>query len=148
MRGGPPRRSHTRGNTAVYRKRLCLTYHRTVVALVFRREVRDRFRHTWPEQQLALLEVTLVAVPQQILVPGGQSNRRVTAGRFWSVFAIGKICIIIKRQGIRFLLGVTRMDNIRNEYIRGTAQVGRFGEKVREARLRRFWTCTEERCWV
>ena len=28
------------------------------------------------------------------------------------------------------------MDNIRNEYIRGSAQVGRFGEKPREARLR------------
>ena len=37
---------------------------------------------------------------------------------------------------LRFSLGVTRMDNIRNEYIRGTAQVGRFGEKTREARLR------------
>ena len=35
-----------------------------------------------------------------------------------------------------FSLGVTRMDKIRNEYIRGTAQVGRFGEKTREARLR------------
>ena len=31
-----------------------------------------------------------------------------------------------------FSLGVTRMDNIRNEYIRGTAQVGRFGKKIRE----------------
>ena len=31
---------------------------------------------------------------------------------------------------------VTRMDKIRNEYIRRTAQVGRFGEKTREARLR------------
>ena len=28
------------------------------------------------------------------------------------------------------------MDKIRNEYIRGTAQVGRFGEKIREAKLR------------
>ena len=37
---------------------------------------------------------------------------------------------------LRFSLGVTRMDKIRNEYIRGTAQVGRFGEKTREARLR------------
>ena len=37
---------------------------------------------------------------------------------------------------LRFSLGVTRMDQIRNEYIRGTAQVGRFGEKTREARLR------------
>ena len=27
------------------------------------------------------------------------------------------------------------MDKIRNEHIRGTAQVGRFGEKTREARL-------------
>ena len=30
------------------------------------------------------------------------------------------------------------MNKIRNEYIRGTAQVGRFGEKTREARLRWF----------
>ena len=37
---------------------------------------------------------------------------------------------------LRFSLGVTRMDKIRNDYIRGTAQVGRFGEKTREARLR------------
>ena len=37
---------------------------------------------------------------------------------------------------LRFTLGVTRMDKMRNEYIRGTAPVGRFGEKTREARLR------------
>ena len=37
---------------------------------------------------------------------------------------------------LRFSLGVTRMYKMRNEYIRGTAQVGRFGEKTREARLR------------
>ena len=37
---------------------------------------------------------------------------------------------------LRFSLGVTRMDNIMNEYIAGTAQMGRFGEKTREARLR------------
>ena len=37
---------------------------------------------------------------------------------------------------LRFSLGVTRMDKIRNEYIIGTAQVGKFGEKTREARLR------------
>ena len=36
----------------------------------------------------------------------------------------------------RFSLGVTRMDKIRNEYIRGTAQVRTFGEKTRQARLR------------
>ncbi|KAK3532766.1 hypothetical protein QTP86_028145 [Hemibagrus guttatus] len=39
---------------------------------------------------------------------------------------------------LRFSLAVTRLDRIRNEYIRGTAHVGRFGDKVREARLRWF----------
>ena len=38
---------------------------------------------------------------------------------------------------LRYSLGVTRMDSIRNEYIRGTAQVGRFGEKTREVRMRK-----------
>ncbi|KAK3523772.1 hypothetical protein QTP70_010062, partial [Hemibagrus guttatus] len=39
---------------------------------------------------------------------------------------------------LRFSLGVTRLDRIRNEYIRGTAHVGLLGDKVREARLRWF----------
>ncbi|KAK3569817.1 hypothetical protein QTP86_005850 [Hemibagrus guttatus] len=39
---------------------------------------------------------------------------------------------------LRFALGVTRLDRIRNEYIRGTAHVGHLGDKVREARLRWF----------
>ncbi|KAK3506333.1 hypothetical protein QTP70_021809, partial [Hemibagrus guttatus] len=39
---------------------------------------------------------------------------------------------------LRFSLGVTRLDRIRNEYIRGTAHVGRLGDNVREARLRWF----------
>ena len=30
------------------------------------------------------------------------------------------------------------MDQVMNEYIRGTAQMGRSGEKIREARLRWF----------
>ena len=37
---------------------------------------------------------------------------------------------------LRFSLGVTRMDKIRNEYIRGRAEVGRFGERIRGAGLR------------
>ena len=36
---------------------------------------------------------------------------------------------------LRFSLGVTRIDRIRNEVIRGTTQTGRLGEKAREARL-------------
>ncbi|KAK3554768.1 hypothetical protein QTP70_033463, partial [Hemibagrus guttatus] len=39
---------------------------------------------------------------------------------------------------LRFSLGVTRLDRISNEYIRGTAHVGCLGDKVREATLRWF----------
>ena len=37
---------------------------------------------------------------------------------------------------LRFSLGVTRMDKIKNEFIRGTAHVRQIGDKVWEARLR------------
>ena len=37
---------------------------------------------------------------------------------------------------LRFSVGVTRMDRIRNDHTRGTAQVGHFGDKVREAILK------------
>ncbi|KAK3542755.1 hypothetical protein QTP70_002773 [Hemibagrus guttatus] len=54
---------------------------------------------------------------------------------------------------LRFSLGVTRLDRIRNEYIRGTAHVGRLGDKVREARLRWFGHVQRretslEDCWM
>ena len=39
---------------------------------------------------------------------------------------------------LRFSLGTKRSDRIRNEYIRGTAHVGSFGQNVREERLRWF----------
>ena len=39
---------------------------------------------------------------------------------------------------LRLFLGVTRMDRIRNVDIRGKAQVGNVGDKVREGRLRWF----------
>ena len=42
-----------------------------------------------------------------------------------------------------FSLGVTIMDKIRNEYIRGTAQVGKFGENPR-GKTEMVWTPTEE----
>ena len=46
---------------------------------------------------------------------------------------------------LRFSLWVTRMDTIRNEYIRGTSQVGRFVEKNTRGKTEVVWTCTEER---
>ena len=39
---------------------------------------------------------------------------------------------------LRFSLGVTRVDRIRNENIRGSAHVRCLGEEVRKARLRWF----------
>ncbi|KAK3512409.1 hypothetical protein QTP70_009831 [Hemibagrus guttatus] len=45
---------------------------------------------------------------------------------------------VVELKMLRFSLGVTRLDRIRNEYIRGTAHVGRLGDKIREARLRWF----------
>ena len=37
---------------------------------------------------------------------------------------------------LRFAMGVTRKDKIRNEYIRGTVKVEQWGMKMREGRLR------------
>ena len=37
---------------------------------------------------------------------------------------------------LRFAMGVTRIDKIRNDYIRGTVKVERLGMKMREGRLR------------
>ncbi|KAK3548418.1 hypothetical protein QTP70_012839 [Hemibagrus guttatus] len=45
---------------------------------------------------------------------------------------------------LRFSLGVTRLDRIRNEYIRGTAHVGRLGDKVMGGQIKMVWTCSEE----
>ena len=37
---------------------------------------------------------------------------------------------------LKFDMGVTREDKIRNEYIRGTVKVDRIGRKMREGRLK------------
>ena len=37
---------------------------------------------------------------------------------------------------LRFALGVTRKDRIKNEHVRGTVKVGQISRKVRESRLR------------
>ena len=45
---------------------------------------------------------------------------------------------VVKLKMLRFAMGVTRLGKIRNEYIRGTAHIDRFGCKLRESRLRWF----------
>ena len=37
---------------------------------------------------------------------------------------------------VRWALGVTRKDKIRNEYVRGAAKIAKLGDKIRNARLR------------
>ena len=39
---------------------------------------------------------------------------------------------------LRFAMGMTRKDKIRNEYIRGTVKVERLGMKMMEGRLRSY----------
>ena len=41
---------------------------------------------------------------------------------------------------VRWTLGVTRKDKIRNEYVRGTAKIAKLGDKLRNARLRWYGT--------
>ena len=43
---------------------------------------------------------------------------------------------VAEMQMLRFAMGVTRKDKIRNEYIRGTVKVERLGIKMREGRLK------------
>lgn len=45
-----------------------------------------------------------------------------------------KMVALTKRRVLRFLLSVTRMEKIRNGYVRGVVQVEHFGNKVGEAR--------------
>lgn len=45
-----------------------------------------------------------------------------------------KMVELTKRRVLRFLLSVTRIEKIRNGYVRGVVQVEHFGNKVGEAR--------------
>ena len=51
---------------------------------------------------------------------------------------------------LRWMSGVTEMDRIRNERIRGTTKVGEISKKVQESRLKHIWVevvwaCFEKR---
>ena len=43
---------------------------------------------------------------------------------------------VVELKMVRWALGVTRKDKIRNEYVRGTAKIAKLGEKLRNVRLR------------
>ena len=48
---------------------------------------------------------------------------------------VGKMKVVELKM-VRWALGVTRKDKIRNEYVRGTAKIAKLGDKLRNARLR------------
>ena len=48
---------------------------------------------------------------------------------------VGKIKVAELKM-VRWELGVTRKDKIRNEYVRGTAKIAKLGDKLRNVRLR------------
>ena len=43
---------------------------------------------------------------------------------------------VAKSKMMRWALGVTRKDKIRNKYVRGTAKISKLGDKLWDARLR------------
>ena len=47
---------------------------------------------------------------------------------------VGKMEVAMLKM-VKWALGVTREDKIRNEYVRGTAKVAQLGDKLRNARL-------------
>ena len=47
---------------------------------------------------------------------------------------MGKMEVAVLKM-VRWALGVTRKDKIRNEYVRGTAKIAKLGDKLRNARL-------------
>lgn len=55
---------------------------------------------------------------------------------------------VVDLKMLRFTLGVTRMAKIRNEMIRGTAQVKQRGDKSQRGQTATVWTCPEEGRWV
>ena len=52
------------------------------------------------------------------------------------ISGLSKEMKVTEMKMLRFAMGVTRKDKIRNEYIRGTVKVERLGMKMREGRLR------------
>ena len=45
---------------------------------------------------------------------------------------------VAKSKMVRWALSVTRKDNIKNEYVRGTAKIAKLGDKLRGTSLRRY----------
>ncbi|KAI5090185.1 hypothetical protein C0J45_20320 [Silurus meridionalis] len=70
----------------------------------------------------------------------GEVKKRVQAG--WKTVALSKRqeveLEVAELKMLWFSLGVTTINRIRNEFLRGTAHVGHSGDKVREVRLRWF----------
>ena len=59
-------------------------------------------------------------------------------GDTWHKKAQEKLDVAEMRM-LRWMSGVTKLDRIRNERIRGTTKVGEISKKVQESRLKWYW---------
>ena len=62
--------------------------------------------------------------------------------------AVNKLQYLAEMRGLRWMSGVTKLDRIRNERIRGIAKVGEISKKVQEINLKQYWHVLrrEEEC--
>lgn len=54
----------------------------------------------------------------------------------WTIAKSQEKKLNVAEMMLRFMYGVTRMDKIRNDYIRGTGKLGPVSRKMQEGRLR------------
>ena len=101
------------------------------------REVKKRVQARWNSWRIMSGVICDRRVPARVK---GKEYR--VAVRLAMLYGLETVALTKRQEAemevteLKISLGVTRIDKIRNEYIRETAQVGRFGEKTREARLR------------
>ena len=69
-------------------------------------------------------------------VKGKVYSSVVRAAMVYGLETVEKEMEVAEMKMLRFAMGVTRKDKIRNEHIRGTVKVERLGMKIKEGRLR------------
>ena len=103
------------------------------------REVKKRVQAGWNEWRRMSGVICDRRVPAR--VKGKMYKVAVRPGMLYGLETVAltkrqeAVMDVAELKMLLFSLGVTRMDKIRNEYIRGTLHVGKFGKKTREARL-------------
>ena len=108
----------------------------------YSREVKNRIQAGWSSWRRVSAVICDRRVPAKV-----KSKVYKTIVRPSMLYGLETVALTKKQEAelevaelkmLRFSLGVTRMEKIKNGYIRRTAHVKCFGDKTREARLRWF----------